>query len=189
MSMSAHINPTKGRAKTKADPNVPRVRDPEAILAFIAEQLVSRPPDPNGSHPVAAHHRAAPMRRSWRMYFERTPNFPQGVKIGGSELYATDENGKPHFEQFREDISTEEMYRLECHAYNRKYVSTEDRKAFRLLRDKRESEVARYGRPVETASSEEQILAAVSQVGDPKIRKLMLESALKALDAEIEAGK
>lgn len=178
-SMTVHTNKPKGRSKTKAEPDR---MSPEGILAYIQKRLKESPPDPNGSDPYRTAPNTSLKKRSSRPdYFRGSPRFPDGISIGGSELYNEDSQGRPLLEDFRPDISSNEIAILEAYAFNRKFVTSEDRKEYRRLRDLRENEIKRFGRQVDTASAEEQALSAVAQVGDPKVKAAMLEAAAKVL--------
>ena len=171
--MTVTPNVPKKRATKKA----PDRRSPEGILAYIKKRLKDSPPAPNGAEPVSGGPRRSGIRRSTRLYFTDSPRFPDGINVGGSELHDRDEQGKYHMTGFRADVSTTELEILECYAFDRPYLTDEERRDRKREADIRRNEMKRYGRQVTTATPEEQVMAAVAQVSDPKMKAALLRAA------------
>lgn len=177
------------RTTTKTKPD-PALRDtPEAIIAYVRERLDASPPDPNGSQPYTDSHSGSPKRRSYREYFNGSPRFPEGLKIGCAEMFAMDEQGAFRETGLRPDLSGEEIYILKCYAYNHHYVSRTERKERAVARDKRKNEMSRYGRPVETASTAEQIVDALGRIGDPKARAALAKAYAEMAESEAKEAE
>lgn len=165
----------------------PERGSPEGVVAYIKQRLLEHPPAPHGSEPLQREARQAGTLRSSRIYFPNTEAFPNGIEVGGNEIYNRNQQGKWVLAQFRADISPREMEVLDCYANGRHFLTDEERAFRRKERDIRLYELKRYGREVTTSTPEEQALAAIAKVSDPAMKAALLEAAAKS--AREAAGK
>lgn len=156
----------------------------ESILAYVQRQLRERPVDINGSEPYMDQPGTSFKRRSSRPYFIGSKMFPKGLEIGGSELYMQDAEEDLRLFSFVPDIGAAQMEILDCIVNERPYITPQERREQRERRDKRATEMKHFGRAVDTATSEEQVMSALAVVGDPALRKEMLKAALAKMERD-----
>ena len=150
----------------------------ESVLDYVRRQLAERPPAENGTDPEVMERGCSPTRRSSRVYFRNSLNYPEGIEVGGSELFIVNPDGSFCKPTFRPDLSADQLDELQALANSRPHMTLQERSERRRLKEKRKREIDTYGRPVETASKEEQLVSALAQVG-PELRKKLLKVALE----------
>jgi hypothetical protein len=136
----------------------------EPIHEFVARQLRDNPPEERGTDPTVKVVGSSPSRRDMRTYFKGTLRFPDGIQIGGAEVYRRAPDGALHFHAFVEDLSIEQMRELETYANGTPYMSQAERRAQRREAIQRRTEIRMHGHATSTAPIEEQVAAALRQM-------------------------